>query len=206
MKRLCARLGNQYAFAHLHAGARVLGDDIGLNDHEHTGDQAEIRNRLVLSARRTDDRRAVSAASTMGEVVIGRKARILDDLRRTNDFLGMRAGLQDFEDRVERRIRCGVQIAEERIEVFADGKGPQHLPAVIPKIRRDLGRHHIALLDAAGRGMLTRHAVNRVAHRIDGEEVNDIHPAPRKVGAFDDRAEIPLGQSRPHIPDQRFDR
>jgi hypothetical protein len=115
--RLCGRVG---PFPHASSRERhIAGNgrhqpiDIGLNDHEHTDGKAKIWNQLVLPTRQARDRR--SATASMGEIVIGRKFRILDDLRSAHDFHSMRAGLHDVEDRIEGDIvRALAQISAMR--------------------------------------------------------------------------------------------
>ena len=109
----------------------VRHHDVRLHHDGHPGGEREVGDRGDLTARRADDRRQATADEAVEEVVARREPGVLDDARRRDDVRRGRAGAQDGEDRVERRVGGRVELAVERRRLGGDGERPQELARVV---------------------------------------------------------------------------
>jgi len=70
--------GDPHHFTQLHAGFFVGRYDIGLHDNHHVGLKANIRDRSSRTALGSEDRRPITAAEPVDDVIVDRKSSILD--------------------------------------------------------------------------------------------------------------------------------
>ena len=88
----------------------VRGGDVGLDDDGHARLQRHVRRGPDGAAARADDRRQVSAAEAVDEVVDRGEPGVLDDVRRVDQLLRVHARPQPRGDGVERRLGHLVQL------------------------------------------------------------------------------------------------
>src|SRR5262249_53911234 len=78
VQALDAVVRDEHHFAGLYAGAAVLADDVGLDHDGHAGPERLLGNRPGRATRRAEDRRQVTAAVAVQEIVAGGETRVLD--------------------------------------------------------------------------------------------------------------------------------
>src|SRR5882762_9134484 len=176
-------------FTELHPRLEVARDDVGLHHQAHVLRKREGGHLSGRAAPGADDRRQIAAAVAMHEIIAGGEAAVFDDPRRVDEALRQRARPDRLGDRLERRIRGGVQVAIERGGLGFDREAAQHLAGIVPPGSRQFTKYEVAGLDLAARRELPRHTDVRRRHRGRADEMDHVRAAMAHEGALDHVAE-----------------